>query len=58
MYNEALRFLVMKTIIVKLPGWSLCIHIMVYNMVLEAHIILKRKMYLYGNTYIYTLKGK
>lgn len=48
----------MKTIIVKLPGWSLCIHIMVYNMVLEAHIILKRKMYLYGNTYIYTLKGK
>lgn len=43
----------MKTIIV-IPGWSLCIHIMVYKMVLEAHILLKRKMYLYGNTDIYT----
>lgn len=43
----------MKTIIVKPPGWSLCIHIMVYKMVLEVHI-LKRKMYLYGNTDMYT----
>lgn len=51
--------LVMSTIIVKLPSWSLCIGIVVYKTVLEAYI-LKGKIYLYGNTYrhIYTFKGK
>lgn len=49
----------MKTIIAKLPGWSLCIDIAVYKMVLEVHMLLKKKgVFIWKHIDIYSLKGK
>lgn len=40
---ESQGVVVLKTIIAKLPSWSLCIGFAVYKTVLEAYIYIKRK---------------
>lgn len=49
---------VTKTISVKLPSWSLCIGIAVYETVLEAYIIKRKNIFIWKHIDMYTFKGK